>query len=1026
MNKKYYSTKLSKENPMETNKIGSFGQWLISTFSLFPVWGSKEDLYSPNLPKIDTGEIGDLKLTLKALNWDIWHLYPNISEFKITLRDFNPLLFCFGMLTRYKPILHYKEGFNEAGIDYLLRVQVRLAKLKERKQYDKYWSLVQLIVSKSDTYLLCCMHKVDKNLYRKLTISEMKELIRNLNVIRGKFSGTLDCRIVFNRAYVPKGEKWRPLGVPTLAWRIYLNMLLNPLVSFTNRNISDSQHGFRPQLGTFTAWKTLLKTVLKALFVFEIDLKQCFPSISLPSLEHTLTAIHNLPPNVAKFYTSLNYMVPMLPEVLKLDEAQMLNLKCRISQYSQEEINQFFSVWNLFSLDIKFKAGVPKFGFLPALTEEVRNKLLSVDPKTVLTIPSNPITRFEISKQFKQIPDIVAQDPIMSDEMLRTFESSIEYLHKYWRVLDDSTYKVIHSSLKALIGHPAFTLKTMQIIKDPWTVPGEGNKFPPSSFNDYLALSLPSLGHQLKNVTSDPLIGPQVDILKLIGVAQGANTSPYLSILQIDKMVKNLPTFVKVLIYADDMIFYSSDPRFLFFITEQLPNFLAAFGLLYHPQKSGFVKCGIWLKKLKFLGLEYDGEDDSLRAHTRNGSTLIYNKQELLEYEYSRDTSMEWVFSDTFRKQLIELNSKVTKPQFRMFLITPEEIDQQPYHMRQAYFGYAKRVASKLAEKKTASEWFFSKLNEDHGYWRWMFGRLQSEFRESVWFWDVYKFIIVFIRLYKYQTISFIIKGLMKFRDKEGLRKWLQDNYTYEGNPKTIDPTVLEAHIQYVHNKAWYMDLESLREMPLWRRSLFMDHNQSLRHLVWELFTQKFPEISGLIPRDFTTFAQYIIYNAAILHSFFSELSPKSIELHSLDLMKILKRIYPLYVKFWQEPLLNPIESSNGYLKRYRSKFTWQNFINSNLSGMILARLYTGDYLLSNLEQNFKYESKEGSLAELMKSDPDFEDRFFKPHSDLTIFTGTSYSIPYLYDLLAKVGKGPPRKKGYYEVDPPLPPKDEV
>jgi predicted Zn-ribbon and HTH transcriptional regulator len=35
---------------------------------------------------------------------------------------------------------------------------------------------------------------------------------------------------------------------------------------------------------------------------------------------------------------------------------------------------------------------------------------------------------------------------------------------------------------------------------------------------------------------------------------------------------------------------------------------------------------GEWIRPLKFLGLEYDGKRDKLRARTRGGSTLEYDK----------------------------------------------------------------------------------------------------------------------------------------------------------------------------------------------------------------------------------------------------------------------------------------------------------------------------------------------------------------------------------------------------------------
>jgi len=62
------------------------------------------------------------------------------------------------------------------------------------------------------------------------------------------------------------------------------------------------------------------------------------------------------------------------------------------------------------------------------------------------------------------------------------------------------------------------------------------------------------------------------------------------------------------------------------------PKQFTEWGIQYSPEKSGWVKRdGKWLKPLKFLGLTYDGERDTLTASTREGSTLsIHTKDELL------------------------------------------------------------------------------------------------------------------------------------------------------------------------------------------------------------------------------------------------------------------------------------------------------------------------------------------------------------------------------------------------------------
>lgn len=47
-------------------------------------------------------------------------------------------------------------------------------------------------------------------------------------------------------------------------------------------------------------------------------------------------------------------------------------------------------------------------------------------------------------------------------------------------------------------------------------------------------------------------------------------------------------------------------------------------------------KHGVWLKPLKLLGLVYDGEEGTLRASTRKGSKLLYDKGDLVDIDLIR------------------------------------------------------------------------------------------------------------------------------------------------------------------------------------------------------------------------------------------------------------------------------------------------------------------------------------------------------------------------------------------------------
>lgn len=108
-----------------------------------------------------------------------------------------------------------------------------------------------------------------------------------------------------------------------------------------------------------------------------------------------------------------------------------------------------------------------------------------------------------------------------------------------------------------------------------------------------------------------------------IGVPQGAATSPTLSNTFGRLWVNHgKKTDVKIIIYADDSVGFSDNE-----ISLQVPKRLG--GVEFEPNKCGYVKfAGKWLKPLKFLGLECDG--DKFRANTRKGSTLELTGREIL------------------------------------------------------------------------------------------------------------------------------------------------------------------------------------------------------------------------------------------------------------------------------------------------------------------------------------------------------------------------------------------------------------
>jgi hypothetical protein len=143
--------------------------------------------------------------------------------------------------------------------------------------------------------------------------------------------------IVYHRVYIPKKDSYRPLGVPTLEWRIYLHMINNFIHMYVKDYLLPSQHGFIPGRGTLTAWKDIMTKVLDKPFIYECDLKQFFPSVDVASIGKLLESDLKLPLEISTGLFELNSCLPVLPDDLKLDESYTVETKRRLLQYKEDQ-----------------------------------------------------------------------------------------------------------------------------------------------------------------------------------------------------------------------------------------------------------------------------------------------------------------------------------------------------------------------------------------------------------------------------------------------------------------------------------------------------------------------------------------------------------------------------------------------------------------------------------------------------------------------------------------------------------------
>jgi hypothetical protein len=244
-----------------------------------------------------------------------WIRLPNVSTFKISIQEFDPLLKIFDVNKRFKPVFEIETNRNRKMNKYLEHMVIRLDNTRNNPKL--YWHIAEVLMKRSNVFRVAAINHVFRNWYKNYPLGYILNVNRKVAKLINKKISVME----YTRVYIEKGDSYRPLGVPTPEWRVLLHMYSNFLTFFLYKDLAH-QHAYIPTKGTLTAWMEIFKSGwINKPYIYEWDFSKFFDSVRNNAISDILQR-KGVPYNIIAFLQSVNQSHIKLPEDTKLDETE--------------------------------------------------------------------------------------------------------------------------------------------------------------------------------------------------------------------------------------------------------------------------------------------------------------------------------------------------------------------------------------------------------------------------------------------------------------------------------------------------------------------------------------------------------------------------------------------------------------------------------------------------------------------------------------------------------------------------------
>lgn len=520
---------------------------------------------------------------------------PNVVAFKLGDAKLNTVALLYEAIVQTRKLEVLSKIRRVSRANYFLSKQFnRLLKYARKGEFKKFDFLAKKLLT-SYSFQIQAYNSV----FPKWLLLKIPSVCKHLRYIR-KLCHDRSTQIEYTRVWIDKkpGDAARPLGVPTVTWRVYLRMVTNIgeiYLEGTNK-YSSFQHGGRPGYGVMTCLKEMIRMFEKFKYVYEFDLKGFFDHVSKNSVKEFFKDTF-----LGELYYQMLFSKPKaykLPDP-KADPALLEYRKVENSiktfKTKDGRLIEVDMDWGVHDLPLEY------FGF--QVVSDAEYDRIMMEAADAIDSASSRYTADELSS-------FVPQSEVDRwDEIEAKVKGPISLAEEYGKLMDPEM-------------RPTFTARIGNAKRE----------------------VIPSTEEQ-RNLGRDAWKDLN---LKEQGIPQGTSFGPMLASTIVAYHLRDIPN---LLMYVDDgMIFMNKENPFL---VEKMRNSLKKVQVEIAEKKSRWVSSEQLREGIKFLGVRFFPQVrsySSMRSETRKGTSKDFRILEPGKIERLVQGLKETVYQDVIEK----------------------------------------------------------------------------------------------------------------------------------------------------------------------------------------------------------------------------------------------------------------------------------------------------------------------------------------------------------------------------------------